>query len=61
MWETNRMPYARRWGAANKRAHDWASRGRSRERAAQPQALHCEAARADGHRHEGTYFGLIKC
>ncbi|CAK0864952.1 unnamed protein product, partial [Prorocentrum cordatum] len=61
MWETNRMPYARRWGAANKRAHDWARRGGSRERAARPQALYCEAARADGHHHEGTYFGLIKC
>ncbi|CAK0909131.1 unnamed protein product, partial [Prorocentrum cordatum] len=61
VWETIRIPYARRWEAANKRAYDWARRGRSSERAAWLQALYCEAARADGHDYAVTYFDLIKC
>ncbi|CAK0865267.1 unnamed protein product, partial [Prorocentrum cordatum] len=61
VWEAIRIPYARRWEAANKRAYDWARRGRSSGRAAWLQALYCEAARAEGHDYAVTYFDLIKC
>ncbi|CAK0818215.1 unnamed protein product [Prorocentrum cordatum] len=60
-WETIRMPYARRWEAANQRAYDWARGGRSSERAAWLQALYGEAARAEGHEYAVTYFDLVKC
>ena len=61
VWETIRIPYAKRWEAANQRAYDWARRGRSSERAAWLQALYCEAARADGYEYAVTYFDLVKC
>ncbi|CAK0867185.1 unnamed protein product [Prorocentrum cordatum] len=55
-----RIPHARRWEAANKRAHDWARRGRSSERAAWLQALYCESARAEGYEYAVAYFDLVK-
>ncbi|CAK0826052.1 unnamed protein product, partial [Prorocentrum cordatum] len=45
----------------NKRAYDWARRGRPSERAAWLQALCWEAARADGCEYAVAYFDLVKC
>ncbi|CAK0894743.1 unnamed protein product [Prorocentrum cordatum] len=61
LWETIRFPFARRWEEANRRAYDWAAKGRSSERAAWAQALFCEATVAEGLEYAVTYFDLVKC
>ncbi|CAK0805345.1 unnamed protein product, partial [Prorocentrum cordatum] len=61
LWETIRMPYARQWEQAQRRAYDWAAKGRSSERAAWVQALFCEATVAQDLEYAVTYFDLVKC
>ncbi|CAK0860300.1 unnamed protein product, partial [Prorocentrum cordatum] len=61
LWETIRMPYARRWEHCHRRSYDWAARGKSSERAAWEQALFCEATVAQGMEYAVTYFDLVKC
>ncbi|CAK0853963.1 unnamed protein product [Prorocentrum cordatum] len=61
LWETIRMPYARRWEHCHRRSYDWAARGRPSERAAREQALFCEATVAQGMGYAVTYFDLVKC
>ncbi|CAK0868864.1 unnamed protein product [Prorocentrum cordatum] len=53
LWETIRMPYARRWEHCHRKG--------SSERAAWEQALFCEATVAQGMEYAVTYFGLVKC
>ncbi|CAK0910185.1 unnamed protein product, partial [Prorocentrum cordatum] len=60
-WKTVRMPCARQWGQAQRRAYDWATRGRSSERAAWVQGLLCEATVAQDLEHAVTYFDRVKC
>ncbi|CAK0813185.1 unnamed protein product, partial [Prorocentrum cordatum] len=61
LWETIRFPFARRWEEANRRAYDWAAKGRSSERAAWVQALFCEATVGEGLEYAVTYFDLVRC
>ena len=55
------MPYARQWEQAQRRAYDWAAKGRSSERATWVQALFCEVTVAEGLEYAVTYFDLVKC